>query len=399
MLYPTQKEIMEMAKPSFFYNLGTSSGKSLIGIYHYLKHRTDEPLLIICPPQKSRSGEWEAEVERVEAQEDVKIDYVVTPSSTLARKWKDYKGYFVLFDEAHYFKNPTSQRGKAAYNLTKTSTNFVLLTASPGEAWDDFMNYFIMFGHYKNKTQFLKRHAVYKNIKVGERVVKIIETFNYENELQDIWRKISITRPTEYFVDLPSVEQREITFKKAPIYNQALDDRVVEINGEEVILDSQMKLNSTLRYLTNQKEKINYLKMLMESTTENIIVFYQFRREAEDLRELVKKLGKKHYEVSGQASELPAVKDRPGLENSVTIVQHQSGSAAIELKYASVVVYYTPPQSYTLYKQSQGRAVRHGGKDHVTFYNFRTKGTIETHVWKALDNKQDFDGNLYYYSL
>lgn len=399
MLYDSQKVVMDNAAPSHFYNLGTSSGKSLIAIYHYLKHRNNEPLLIICPPQKKKTGEWSEEVEKVEQYENITIDYEVLSSSMLAKNYSQYKSHFVVFDEAHYFKNPTSKRGKAAWKLSRYATHFILLTATAGEEWADFMNYFIMFGFYKNKTQFLKAHAIYKDMYLGNRTIKVIDHYRDEETLFRLWNSIATVKPTEHFVDLPSTVDKNVKFKKSAIYNKAAKDRVIELNGEEIILDTPMKLSTTLRYLTNQKDKINYLKMILESTQDNVIVFYQFKREAEALKSMISKLDKTLYILNGQDAILPTKSDKEGLKDSVTIVQYQSGSEAVELKYASIVIYYTPTYSYTLYEQSKGRAVRHGGQDNVTFFNFKTVGTIETKVWTALENKRDFDEKLYLESL
>ncbi|MDN5613208.1 MAG: DEAD/DEAH box helicase [Staphylococcus equorum] len=395
MLYPTQEKVMNEAKPSYFYGLGTSSGKSLISIYHYLKHNSGEPLLIVCPPTKKKSNEWDEEIKKVEQHEGVKIDYVIVASSMLSKEYKNYKDYFVILDEAHYFMNPTSNRGKAAQKLCKDSTNYVMLSATPGESWDKFMNYFIIFGFYKNKTEFLKKHAVYETKHFGGRSIKQIIDFQNTYALERYWQTISTMKETSYFVDLPQVSERFVEFNKSNLYTQAAKDRVVEINNEQIILDSPPKLGATLRYLTNQKAKVAYTKELLESTNDNVVIFYQFTREKDNLLDMLNKLDKQVFEVSGQKFELPTQEERNALTNSVTLVQIQAGSAAIELKYANQVIYYCPTYSYTQYQQSRGRCIRHGGHDRVEIIKFKTKGTIETQVWKALDNKQDFDEKLY----
>lgn len=395
MLYKSQETVMQQAKPSYFYNLSTSSGKSLIAIYHYLKHKTDEPLLIVCPPVKKKSMEWDAEIKKVEQHEDITIDYEIVASSMLAKKWREYKGYFLVLDEAHEFKNSQSKRGKAAFKLSQQSTNFVLLTATAGEDWADFINYFLMWGFYRNKTQFLREHAIYENMFLGNRTIKKIVGFEKEEKITNLWDSISISKKATYFVDLPSTTDKVINFKPSPIYNKAKKDRVIELDGEEQILDTPMKLASTLRYLTNQKAKNDYLKMIMEGTNENIVVFYQFKKERLDIIKTAQQLKKSIYEVNGQNFELPTAKAREELSNSITVVQIQSGSTAIELKYASIVVYQTPSYSYSQYQQSRGRAVRHGGKERITFYRFNTLNTIEEKVWQALADKKDFDEKLY----
>ena len=386
---------MEQAKPSWFYGLGTSSGKSLISIYHYLKHNKGEPLLIVCPTTKKKSKEWDYEVQKVENHENIQIEYEVIASSMLAKQYKDYKGYFLILDEAHYFMNPTSNRGKAAQKLCKQSTNYVMLSATPGESWEKFINYLIIFGFYKNKTEFLKQHAVFETKHFGGRSIRQIADFKNTDELKNKWQSFSIMKSTSYFVDLPQVSERFVEFNKSQIYKKAAKDRVIEINDEQVILDSPPKLGATLRYLTNQKAKVAYTKELIESTNDNVVIFYQFLREKENLLEMLTKTDKKVFEVSGQNFELPTQEERPALNNSVTLVQIQAGSAAIELKYASQVIYYTPTYSYTQYQQSRGRCIRHGGKERVEIIKFKTKGTIETQVWNALSNKKDFDEKLY----
>lgn len=395
MLYPTQEEVMNEAKPSYFYGLGTSSGKSLISIYHYLKHNNGEPLLIVCPPTKKKSNEWDYEIEKVEQHEGINIDYEVIASSMLAKEYGNYANYFLILDEAHYFMNPTSNRGKAAQKLCKASTNYVLLSATPGESWSKFMNYMIIFGFYKNKTEFLRKHAIYETKHFGGRPIKQIVDFQNTDILERYWQSIATMKETSYFVDLPQVSERFVEFNKSNLYKSAAKDRVIEIDDEQIILDSPPKLGATLRYLTNQKAKVAYTKELLESTNDNVVIFYQFTREKDNLLHMLKKLDKQVFEVSGQSFELPTQAERKTLSNSVTLVQIQAGSAAIELKYANQVVYYCPTYSYTQYQQSRGRCIRHGGHDRVEIIKFKTKGTIETQVWKALDNKQDFDEKLY----
>ena len=395
MLYPTQEEVMNEAKPSYFYGLGTSSGKSLISIYHYLKHNKGEPLLIVCPPTKKKSNEWDYEVQKVEQHEHINIDYEVVASSMLAKEYGDYTNHFLILDEAHYFMNPTSNRGKAAQKLCKASTNYVMLSATPGESWEKFMNYMIIFGFYKNKTEFLKKHAIYETKHFGGRSIKQIVDFQKTDVLERYWQSIATMKETSYFVDLPQVSERFVEFSKSNLYKTAAKDRVVEINDEQVILDSPPKLGATLRYLTNQKAKVAYTKELLESTNDNVVIFYQFTREKDNLLDMLNKQDKQVFEVSGQKFELPTQDERKTLSNSVTLVQIQAGSAAIELKYANQVIYYCPTYSYTQYQQSRGRCIRHGGHDRVEIIKFKTKGTIETQVWKALDNKQDFDEKLY----
>src|SRR5699024_1956510 len=100
------------------------------------------------------------------------------------------------------------------------------------------MNYFIIFGFYKNKTVFLKKHAIYETKHFGGRSIKQIVDFQHTYALERYWQTIATMKETSYFVDLPQVSERFVEFNKSTTYTQAAKDRVDEINGEQVILDS-----------------------------------------------------------------------------------------------------------------------------------------------------------------
>ena len=394
MLYPSQQKIVDMAKPNWMYALGTSSGKSLIALAHWKQYANGEPILIVQPPSKLKSGEWAEEVERFADYHNIDIEYEQLSIGMLAKKYQEYHGYFLILDEAHLCKNPTSKRGKAAIALSRQSTHFVLLTATPGATYEDFMAYMIMFGYYKNKTQYLREHAVYGDLHLGKRTVKVIQDWRNTQTLDKRFDSFAIKLPTEYFVDLPKSSEKFIHFKKSSIYNKAKKERVIEVDGEEVILDTPMKLMQSLRYLTNQKDKLAYIKEFLENTEENTVIFYNFKRERDDLVDIADQLDKTIYEVNGSNFSLPPMDERLN-NNTVSICQYQSSSEAINLSHASQVIYMTPTYSYLNYKQSLGRCIRHKGKPHVAIYKFITKGTVEADVWRALDSKKDFDEKLY----
>lgn len=395
-LYDFQKELLRKIKPSYLLASDTGTGKTIMAIYHYLKHNNNEPLLIVAPPQKIKEGGWDRDIKFVSDHHDLTIDYKCLSYGVLNKQWDKYKGYFVVYDECHYIKNPTSQRGKAGMKLAKASTNFLLLSATPSaNGWIDTMNYFIMFGFYKNKTQFLREHAIYKDLFLGTRKVKVVEDFRAEDELKENYLSFSIKLAKEDCLDLPPLVFENIYFKPSKEYKSIKKDRVLEIDDDVVMFDTLSKLQHGLRYYANQKDKLKYIEMLAESTEENIVIFYNFTKEKEDLIKVMKKLKKKIYEVSGQKSEIPTKNDWSDIKNSVTIVQYQAGSAGIELQYANVVVFYSLTYSYQDYEQALGRCYRNGQDKKVTAYRFMAKDTIEMAILGALKSKKDFNEKLF----
>lgn len=396
-LYDFQKKLLNSIEPSYLIAADTGTGKTIMSIYHYLKHTQGEPLLIVVPPQKKLEGGWDRDIKMVCEHHDIEIKYEQLSYGVLAKQWNKYKGWFVVYDECHYIKNPTSQRGKAGMKLSKASTHFLLLSATPNaNGWIDTINYFIMFGFYKNKTQFLKKHAIYEDMYVGRpRPVKVVADFTDKDELKRKYNTFAIELSKDEALDLPPLVFEDVYFKPSKEYKIIEKDRVLEVDNELILYDSISKLQHGLRYYANQKDKLKYIEMLAESTKENIVVFYNYTDEKEELIKIMQKLKKKIYEVSGQRSHIPDKNDWDTVSNSVTIVQYRAGSAGIELQYANVVVFYSPTYSYQDYEQALGRCYRNGQDKKVTAYRFMTGDSIEMAIYGALNKKKDFNEQLF----
>ena len=394
MLYKYQKEALDKARPSFLYALDTGTGKTILSIYHYLKYGRGEPLVIFAPPAKVKEKGWTRDIERVCRHEQIKMNYEVVSYGVLARRKNDFNGHFVIFDECHYIKNPTSQRGKAAAMIAKQATNFVLLSATPASnGWGDCINYFIMFGFTPNKTRFNQTYGIMEQKNFGGRFVHLVTSYRYESELQREFNRWSVKLSKEQCLDLPPIVYQKISFKPSKLYKQIEKTRVYELDGCEYICDTIASLMASLRMHTATKDKINYLSMLLEGTTENVVVFYNFKYE---YKAILQAIGDKTlYEVNGSRTHLPDRDEWANLKNSVTVVQYQAGASGIELQYANNVVVFSPTYSLQDHEQAMGRCYRNGQDKKVTVYQFETAKTVEQAVYYALENKRDFVEKLY----
>lgn len=390
MLYDFQKKLVDYADPSFMYAADTGTGKTIMAIHHYLKYGNGEPILIVAPPQKIKEGGWRRDIQAVCDFYKIEISFTEMSYGKLANMYKLYKGWFTIFDEAHYVKNPTSQRGKAAFKLSKASSHFVLLTATPASnGWEDTYNYFIMFGYFKSKKEMNDRYAKWGTMYLGNRRIPKIEGWINEDQLHDKYNSFTVSISKDEALDLPPLVIEDIHFKKSKDYATVSRHRV--LNDED--FDTPSKLAHGLRYHTNQKDKLDYTEMICEGTKNNVVIFYYYQKEVDALKAKLK--NKKIFEVSGKHSILPQKETWKDLDNSVTFVQYMAGSAGIELQYANTVIFYTPTYSYQDYSQALGRAYRNGQEKKVTVYRFITKQTIEEAVYEALENKQDFSEELY----
>src|SRR5690606_4008886 len=289
MLYKFQRELLNKIKTSYIIASGTGTGKTIMAIHHYLRHTNGEPLLIIAPPQKIIEGGWQRELETVANYYNVEISYDIVSYGVLSKKWQLYKNWFVVFDECHYVKNPTSQRGKAAIKLTKQSTNFLLLSATPASnGWEDTIAYMIMFGFYKNKTQFLREHAIYEKKYFGPSPVNVIVGWKNQKKLRQLYQSISIKLSKDEALDLPPIVFENVYFKPSKEYKTIEKERVLTVDGEQILFDNSMSLQHGLRFYANQKDKLAYTQMLAESTEENIVIFYCYPEEKEQILQSLK---------------------------------------------------------------------------------------------------------------
>lgn len=289
MLYKFQKQALDQSDKDYFYALDTGTGKTITSIHHYMKYSSGEPLLIVAPPQKIKEGGWERDLQAVSDYYGVTFDFEQLSYGVLAKRWEEFKGYFVIYDEAHYIKNPTSQRGKAGMKLSAQATGFVLLTATPmANGWEDAYNYMIMFGKFRNKTAMNRRHAIYEPRNFGARTVNIITGWRNEDELESYYKSYSVSIRKEEALDLPPLVFKDVQFKPSKDYYTLLKDRV--INDEAY--DTPSKLMHGLRQHTNHADKLDYLKMMLEGLSNNIVVFYQYTAELEAMKSMVKTFNK-----------------------------------------------------------------------------------------------------------
>lgn len=390
MLYKFQKEVLEIADKNYLFALDTGTGKTITSIHQYLKWSNGEPLLIVAPPQKIKEGGWRRDIQAICDFYKIEIEYSEMSYGKLADSYKLYKGWFLIFDEAHYIKNPASQRGKAALKLTKQSTYFQLLTATPASnGWEDTYNYFMMFGYFKNKKEMNDQHAEWGTMFLGNRRIPKIEGWKNEEHLQDKYDSFTISISKDDALDLPPLIIKDIKFKATKDYVTLAKHRVLN----DVDYDTPSKLAHGLRKYANQKDKLDYVQMMCEAVSNNIIIFYYYQDEIDAMKKIIK--NKTIFEVSGQHSSLPKKETWKDLKNTVTFVQYMAGSAGIELQYANLVVFYTPTYSFQDYSQALGRAYRNGQDKKVTVYRFITQNTIEQGVYEALERKEDFSEELY----
>lgn len=378
-LYPWQAEYLKGLPKNVIMTADTGTGKTIMAMNHAIP---DLPLLVIAPPAKVNSQDWQ----------QIGIDFqrqMVTVSfGKVARINNPNRPYIFIVDEVHYAKSATAQRSKAVIRLATNSNCKQVIglsaTAIPN-GYVDLQTYGIIFGWWKNKTAFLREHVLIDRSRGYPRIIGYRE----EDKLKRLWQGVAFGLD-KAILNIPELINITTTINLSPkqqtAYKMIKTERV--LNGE--LLDTPAKLHATLRqYLSTTRTEA--LAMVLDDTAEHILVFYQYNASRDAILSVAEKYGREVFEQSGHKSDLPKdIPDKP----SLTLLQYQSGSAGLNLQYAPISIFYEPSYSYMDTEQAKGRNHRGGQDKIVRHYWFKVKGTIDTAVYKCLERKEDFNENM-----
>jgi len=394
-LHEYQTEYLENLPKNAVMAADVGLGKTIMALEHGRRHEATR-LLVVAPASKVRTGDWNREIDRFfpkGAPEHEVISYEM-----FAKRWKEFVDpkLTVIFDEVHFICNATAKRSRAAIKVALTAKQWIGLSAtSLPNGWRSAETYAILTGLSRNKTEFVNRFVITDR----SRGFPLILGYREKELLEQWWGTVAKPLERTGIMHLPSQNiaiKPEMSGKTAKVYQKALKNRIVTVDGEDELLDSPSKLFARLRQLPTPV-RVDALQSIVESTEEHIIVFYNFNVERDAVLEMLAKNFKERtiYEQSGHSSRLPERSDWATLKPSVTIAQYQSASQAIELTYASVTVYLSPCTSYANYEQSKGRTRRNGQEKTTLFYHIAAEGSLDQHIWGIIKKKRDFSTAMF----
>ena len=408
-LYPHQLEYLNNMPKNVIMSASVGLGKTYMSLEHYRRYRrhdvNNKRLLIVAPASKVKTQDWQRAVGLYFSQifEDGTVTFFAPGTMTyqvmsyemFSKKAKEFVDSHttIIFDEIHFIANASAKRSKIALQMTKIAAQWIGLSAtSLPNGWRSAETYAIMTNLSRNKTDFVQRFVIIDR----SRGFPLILGYREQETLTKWWN--TVAKPLERTEALPSKNipiSIPMSSKVAAVYSKALNKRLITVEGEEELLDSPSKVFVTLRKIPTPT-RIDALQSIVESTNEHIVVFYNFNVEREAIYEMLNK-SFKHlvvYEQSGHASHLPDAKDWGNLAPSITLVQYQSGSQAIELQYTSITVYFSPPTSWANYEQSRGRNLRNGQDKIVLFYHISVQGSLDDRIWGIVKKKGVFNDSL-----
>ena len=373
-LHPHQEEALERLKSGKVLVGGVGSGKSLVGASWALKQPNSGGIVVITTARKRDSLEWVGEF----AMAGATMEGITVDSWNNIAKYSDVRNSVFIFDEQRVVGS--GKWVKAFLKITKHN-KWILLSATPGDTWLDYVPLFLANGFYKNKTEFYEDHVVWDRFARYPRVKRFVAV----HRLEKLRRRILVDMP----VARHTVRNRiyvPVRYRVAE-YNEIMKKRFDPYKGEPIA--SAGELCYVLRKCVNQdRDRLEAVRGILKKRS-RIIVFYNFDYELEALRELsdtcvVKEWnGHKHEPV-------------PDGERWVYLVQYASGAEAWNCTVTDTVVFYSLNYSWKVMEQSEGRIDRMNTPfTNLWYYFLESESAIDQSIKTSLARKKKFNEKVF----
>lgn len=303
------------------------------------------------------------------------------------------KDFTLMLDESSLIQNEQAKRSKFILKKLKP-TNVILLSGTPtGGKYERLYSQLRLLGWEISKTTYWNTYIEYHFEDMGGFPVRFIDGYKNVDRLKKKMREYGCHfLKTEDVLELPDQIFTTIKVPVSKEYKKFRKDRVVEVDGTQLIGDNTLTKMLYERQLCGQYStaKVEAFKDLVASTEDRLIVFYNFTSELNVLRREV--LDRPISVVNGQDKDLTNYEN---CDNSITFIQYQAGAMGLNLQKANKIIYYSPPLSSELYEQSKKRINRIGQNKTCYYYNLTVTGSIEDRIYKTLAMRKDYTEKLF----
>ena len=382
-LYPYQYDAVKSMHNGCILNGGVGSGKSRTSLYYfwsknggdmdpYREPNISQQLVIITTAMKRDTHEWEHELSLFG---EGKIDAIVDSWNNI-KKYTDIKGAFFIFDEQRVVGYGAWT--KAFLKIAKAN-EWILLSATPGDTWSDYIPVFIANGFYKNKTDFSNQHIIWNRQCTFPKIDRYVDTGILLRQRESLLVDMNFKRPTvAHHIDV------ECSYDKAQ-YKTAMKERWDPFKNEPIAQASG--LCYVLRKIVNSDESRIEATINLLREKKRAIIFYNFDYELEALRNALDSVGYVFSEWNGHIHE-----KIPNGDEWAYLVQYSAGAEGWNSTETDTIIFYSLNYSYKIMAQAAGRIDRlNTPYTDLYYYHLKSFASIDMAIAKAIDNKRIFN--------
>ena len=391
-LFPYQMDAVKKMRNGCILNGGVGSGKSRTGLYYYFKEqggsidpdyipmREPKDLYIITTAMKRDTYEWLKELENYKMSVDPsRSQYknkVVVDSWQVITKYENVENAFFIFDEDRV--TGFGVWVKAFLKIAKKN-DWIILSATPGDTWEQYIPVFIANGFYKNKTEFAREHIIYSRFTKYPKIDRYVNTGRLIRLRNRILIDMDFDRKTEahhedIFCKYDSFKYKEVTKTRWDPYK---NEPIQQASG----------LCYILRRIVNEDESRQKALLDLYKDHPRMIIFYNFDYELEILKNL-------DYGEDVEIGEWNGHKHQPVPFNRkwVYLVQYTAGCEGWNCIETDTMVFYSQNYSYKVMAQASGRIDRlNTSYKDLYYYHLKSRSGIDLAIARALNEKKTFN--------
>ena len=387
-----QKEAATKMFSGCILNGGVGSGKSRTGLYYYCKQqggdmdpyvpmKNPKDLYIITTAKKRDSLEWQQEMLPFYLTTDEKENIwyknkVVVDSWNNITKYVGVKDAFFIFDEDRV--TGSGVWVKSFYKITKVN-EWIILSATPGDTWQDYIPVFLANGFYKNKTEFIREHVIYSRFTKYPKIDRYINTGRLIRLRNKILIDMDVTRHT-----VPHHEDIYVNYQISK-YKDAIRNRWDPYKNEPI--QQASGLCYVLRRIVNEDESRQMALMEILEDTPRAIIFYNFDYELDIIMKVAQAADIKIAQWNGHKHQ-PV----PDGDRWVYLVQYTAGCEGWNCIKTNTIIFYSQNYSYKVMQQASGRIDRlNTPYTDLYYYHLKSRSGIDLAISRALSEKKQFN--------
>ena len=393
-------------KSAFYYDMGL--GKTFIGSER-LRLYGERVNIIVC--QKSKIKDWcehfkehytDYAVFDLTNKKDMQA-FMIYPiykcigiiNYELAYRREELKrltNFTMMLDESSMIKNETAKRTKFILSLKPSHT--ILLSGTPTDGKYEFLySQLRLLGWKITKTAYYNRYIKTELRSYGGPMFRVVTGYKNVSELKAKLKEYgAVFAKAEEVIKLPEKKFIKEYSTVSSDYKKFMKDRVIKIDDKELTGDSTLSKRLYARMLCSaySKDKISRLIDLVNSTSDRVIIFYNFNTELEALRKVL--FDRPISIVNGQVKDL---KEYENNDNSVTLIQYQAGAMGLNLQKANRIIYFSLPERSELFEQSKARICRIGQEKQCYYHIMMCHKSVEEKIYECLLMRKDYTDELF----
>ena len=401
-LYDYQKKAVSQMKNGCILCGGVGSGKSRTALAYYFFQEggellgnvagdnylpmNDPPkdLYIITTARKRDTLEWEGELSpfllSTKSEHNLYHNRVIVDSWNNIKKYSEVTDAFFIFDEQRVVGSGAWV--KSFLKITK-SNQWILLSATPGDTWQDYIPVFIANGFYRNRTEFTREHIVYSRFSKFPKVDRYLNVGRLIRQRNDIlvnmdFKRTTVSHHEDVFVRYNIEKYKDVGRTR---WNPYKDEPIV--NAGELCYVWRKIVN------TDQSRQVALLEIIEKHP--RAIIFYNFDYELDILKNLAYGNDVEIAEWNGHCHQ-----SVPDSKKRVYLVEYNAGAEGWNCIKTDTIIFYSQNYSYKIMKQSSGRIDRLNTpfKD-LYYYHLKSRSGIDLAISRTLKEKKDFNATGY----